>query len=150
MSAAPILARLEQVSKPFKTKAGTSHRACCPAHDDKSPSLIVTEKPDGVILMHCFGGCSTSEILDALEIDAANLFPNRSGGERKLVTGFKPTTGHAQRVLCAVAADVTMQAFLVASDPNFDVNREVNRALLIKAYTQLKSVETELRRAAYD
>jgi hypothetical protein len=48
----------------------------CPAHQDRSPSLAITEN-DGTILMHCFAGCSVEQITDALGIDLADLFPEK-------------------------------------------------------------------------
>lgn len=38
----------------------------CPAHDDKTPSLSVSETRDGRPLVHCFTGCKQSEVIDAL------------------------------------------------------------------------------------
>ena len=50
--------------------------ACCPVHNDSSPSLAITQKSDGIILMHCFGcGAGGVEICEALGIDPASLFP---------------------------------------------------------------------------
>jgi hypothetical protein len=49
--------------------------ACCPAHDDRNPSMTIRETPDGTILMHCFGGCSIAEIASALGVDLSDLFP---------------------------------------------------------------------------
>jgi hypothetical protein len=66
----PILARLEGV----KGRSG-SFSARCPAHNDRSPSLAVTEKEDGRILLHCFGGCSVEEVLGAIGMDMSDLFP---------------------------------------------------------------------------
>jgi putative DNA primase/helicase len=37
----------------------------CPAHDDKHPSLSVTER-DGKVLVRCFAGCSQDEVIAAL------------------------------------------------------------------------------------
>ena len=48
--------------------------ACCPAHDDKSPSLSVKQGDDGRILVHCFAGCSHREIVDAMGLEPADLF----------------------------------------------------------------------------
>jgi archaellum biogenesis ATPase FlaH len=42
--------------------------ACCPAHDDKNPSLSIAEK-DGKILFKCFAGCSFVQIVQALGIN---------------------------------------------------------------------------------
>jgi len=37
----------------------------CPAHDDISPSLSITER-DGKVLVHCFSGCSQEKVIQAL------------------------------------------------------------------------------------
>lgn len=37
----------------------------CPAHDDKTPSLHVSEK-NGKVLVHCHAGCSQERVIDAL------------------------------------------------------------------------------------
>lgn len=47
----------------------------CPSHEDKSPSLAVTDKDDGRTLIHCFGGCNTQEVLEAVGLTFADLMP---------------------------------------------------------------------------
>lgn len=50
--------------------------ACCVVHQDRTPSLAVTQKPDGVILLHCHGcGAGGVDICNALGIDPSTLFP---------------------------------------------------------------------------
>ena len=49
--------------------------ACCPAHNDKSPSLAIRELSDGAVLLHCFAGCSAHEIVSAVGLDLSELFP---------------------------------------------------------------------------
>ena len=62
---------MNEVMKPFSTldkfRANGTRKyvACCPAHDDKSPSLSLTDVGDKV-LFHCFAGCSQTEVIDAL------------------------------------------------------------------------------------
>ena len=65
-----IISRLQKV----KGRNG-SWTACCPAHEDRSPSLAIRETPDGRILLHCFGGCSTESVLGAIGMDLTDLFP---------------------------------------------------------------------------
>ena len=48
--------------------------ACCPAHDDKSPSLAI-KLADDRILIHCFAGCDVSAIVSALGIELSDLMP---------------------------------------------------------------------------
>lgn len=51
--------------------------ACCPAHDDRNPSLSIRETEDGVILLHCWAGCATAEVAGALGLELRDLFPPR-------------------------------------------------------------------------
>lgn len=65
-----ILSRLQKV----KGRNG-NYVACCPAHGDRNPSMTIKETDDGKILLHCFAGCSVSEIAGAIGIDLSDLFP---------------------------------------------------------------------------
>lgn len=67
-----ILNKLEKV----KTLKGDKWMACCPAHNDKSPSLSIAYK-DGKILLHCFSGCSSLQVINALGIDFSELFDEK-------------------------------------------------------------------------
>ena len=49
--------------------------ACCPAHDDRDPSLSITEAQDGRVLVHCFAGCSAMAVVEALGLSLGDLFP---------------------------------------------------------------------------
>uniref|UniRef100_A0A7V4WMA6 Zinc finger CHC2-type domain-containing protein n=1 Tax=Candidatus Caldatribacterium saccharofermentans TaxID=1454753 RepID=A0A7V4WMA6_9BACT len=49
--------------------------ARCPAHDDRRPSLSIAEGKDGRILLHCFAGCRTADVLQALGLTFRDLFP---------------------------------------------------------------------------
>ena len=50
--------------------------AICPCHDDQNPSLSVELADDGKILVHCFAGCSTNDIVAALGLEMTDLFPD--------------------------------------------------------------------------
>jgi len=39
--------------------------ACCPAHDDRTPSFIASDS-NGKILVKCFAGCTQEEVIGAL------------------------------------------------------------------------------------
>lgn len=54
------------------------HMACCPAHDDKSPSMSVIEGDQGQIVVKCFAGCSHLEIVRAMGLEEKDLFPENS------------------------------------------------------------------------
>lgn len=69
MSFENLLSRLKKV----KGRAG-NFVACCPAHEDSSPSLAVKEQ-DGKIILHCFAGCTVQNIVAAVGMDMTDLFP---------------------------------------------------------------------------
>lgn len=49
-------------------------KALCPVHNEKTPSLHITEKGDK-ILMHCFGcGANGAEVISALGLELGHLF----------------------------------------------------------------------------
>lgn len=68
-----ILDRLDKV----KENGPGRWLACCPAHQDRSPSLAVRETSDGTILMKCFAGCPTGDVLAAIGLELKDLFPER-------------------------------------------------------------------------
>ena len=51
--------------------------ALCPARDERSPSLAIRELDDGWLLVHDFGGASVEEVLGAVGLHVADLFPDR-------------------------------------------------------------------------
>lgn len=77
MSAKVLLSRLDRVRR----SGSDSHMAACPGplhkQGDRHPSLHVTETPDGTVLLRCFAGCSPAEIVGAVGLELADLFPPR-------------------------------------------------------------------------
>ena len=43
-----------------------SWTCCCPAHDDREPSLSVTDTGDSKVLVHCHAGCDQDAVIKAL------------------------------------------------------------------------------------
>ena len=58
-------------------KSGAGYAVCCPAHEDSTPSLSLSEGTDGRVLVNCFSGCKPEEICASLGIKIADLFPER-------------------------------------------------------------------------
>jgi CHC2 zinc finger len=83
----------------------------CPAHDDRSPSLSIREVENGRLLLHCFGGCETDDVLAAIGLSFSDLFdkpldhylpPIRSGfSARELLE----LTAHEATVVAILASD---------------------------------------------
>jgi hypothetical protein len=70
-----VLAMLSKV----KANGEGEWMACCPAHDDKTPSLSIKE--EGLrTLLKCFAGCTVQDIAGAIGIRASDLFNDRGEG----------------------------------------------------------------------
>jgi hypothetical protein len=54
------------------TRTPNGWKACCPAHDDKNPSLFLADGKDGLALV-CYAGCTYRDIAAALESKGAQL-----------------------------------------------------------------------------
>lgn len=68
-----LLARLDKV----KQTRSDAWQACCPAHDDRSPSLNIRMAEDGKMLVRCWAGCSAADIMAAVGLELSDLFPRR-------------------------------------------------------------------------
>jgi hypothetical protein len=76
MSLETILAKLSKVRK---TQRG--YMACCPVHNDKNPSMTITETDDGKVLAHCFScGAKGSDVVEALGLPQGELFSGEFTG----------------------------------------------------------------------
>ena len=113
-----LLDRLDGV----KARGKNKWIAKCSAHDDKSPSLALTELSDGRILIKCFAGCETQTILANIGLTMEDLFPNGRLGEFK---GFqriedelkqKRKTSYAQTILDLAKIDRASGKRLSQSD----------------------------------
>lgn len=71
----------------WKHTGGGQYMARCPAHQDKTPSLSITEK-DGKVLLYCFGGCKTEDVISAAGLRPSDLFsePLEKDGDAKADT----------------------------------------------------------------
>ena len=54
-------------------KVGSQWMVPCVAHDDRTPSLGITEGPDGKVLVRCYAGCPQDAVISALK--ALGLWP---------------------------------------------------------------------------
>ena len=65
-------------------RSGSGIMVCCPAHEDKSPSLSVNVSKDGRLLVRCFAGCPQDSVIAALR--DRGLWPT-SSAPRKVTRG---------------------------------------------------------------
>lgn len=64
-----LLSRLDGVKNTPK-----GWKACCPAHNDKNPSLSIAQGDDGRVLLKCWAGCEALDIVHSLELELSDLF----------------------------------------------------------------------------
>lgn len=133
MSVETLLSRLTKV-KP--TGRGT-WLACCPHHEDRSPSMTIRECDDGRVLVHCFAGCSVFEIAGAAGIDLSELFPPKPIEHAPVMRRPFP----AADVLEALSHESTVVLFAAKEAAE---GRPVDHPRLLKAISRIE----EGRRAA--
>lgn len=84
--------------------------AKCAAHPDKRASLSIRELADGRLLMHCFGGCETRLVLQAIGLDFADLY------EKPLAHHLPPIRGGwSARELLELNANEALIAAMLAT-----------------------------------
>ena len=93
-------------------KSGVGFMACCPAHDDRSPSLSVKEGEDGRVLLHCFAGCTFNEVIGSLGLNPRDLFIHREGvpssGQNSIklpITKLRPAIELERQILFFIHCD---------------------------------------------
>ncbi len=83
MLASDFATRLNAV----KTAGG--YQAKCPAHNDSSPSLSISEGDNGCVLLKCHAGCSNDSIVKAMGLKMSDLFnDNGPALPRKIVANY--------------------------------------------------------------
>ena len=71
MSAQQILDRLNK----YRAVGEGVWLACCPAHNDASPSLSITELPDTRVLIKCHAGCGALDVLTSIGLNWSAVMP---------------------------------------------------------------------------
>lgn len=134
MSAADkLLSRLQRVKR---TGPGR-WIASSPTREDRHPSLAIRELDDGRLLVHDFGGDDVSQVLAAVGLDLADLYP----APRESPTRPTRRPFNASDVLALVACETSV-AVVVCSD----VLR--NRAVSSTDFDRLLTAAQRLSHAA--
>lgn len=58
------------------------YEALCPAHEDTNNSLAIGYCRSGRYLVHCHAGCSPSDVLAAVGLSLADLYPDAALSEK--------------------------------------------------------------------
>ena len=135
MSVENLISRLSKVRKMGPDR----WMACCPAHQDKSPSLSIRECSDGRVLIHCWTGCSVESILDAVGLDFDELFPERLEQNHlpRIKTPFSP-----REVLAAMLPEIATIALIGRQMMSGIPNDEKTQQALITAVSRISSAQS--------
>jgi hypothetical protein len=98
-----LLGKLQKV----KENGRDSWMACCPAHDDKNPSLKVS-LVDDKILIHCWTGCEVEDVLGAVGMDFDDIFPDKPLYHRSSGKAPMLSSADALRIVKYEAAIIMM------------------------------------------
>ena len=125
MSAEKLLSLLHGVKK---TGDNRWIARCC-AHNDKSPSLSISECSDGRVLINCFAGCSAEEIVSSVGLRLSDLMPENLGFHRikPLAVSINP-----RDALFAIRDDMTVMLVMAKMVQRGETLTDANTLLLAK------------------
>ena len=132
-----LLSRLDGVRKTGEGR----WIAKCSAHTDKHPSLAIRELDDGRVLIKCFAQCETHDVLNAVGMKYADLFPKAKAVDFHRPAKRRPF--NAIDVLRCIAFEsliVSVSASRLAK-PNETLNEQDRERLIVAAARLQKAVE---------
>ncbi|MEE9339939.1 MAG: CHC2 zinc finger domain-containing protein [Methylococcaceae bacterium] len=131
----------QQLSKLRKTGEG-KYLACCPAHDDKNPSLSIKETGDSKILLHCFAGCEVNEIVSALGLTLVDLMPKNPDFKK----GIKPPKFNKYELFDRLSFESTILLVAIRQLFNGQPLNNDDMARVRKAEITIDEIAKEVRR----
>lgn len=133
-----LLNRLDKV----KATGKSTWKACCPSHDDGNPSLHLRETSDGIILIHCFAGCTPYEILSSISLDMNDLYPNSIGDFKRMKRPILPADAFSAVGLEALIVINSANQILGGQTLNFVEKERLSKAVArIQEAINLSGVE---------
>ena len=112
-------------------RVGLGWIACCPAHDDRTPSLSIQTGTGGKLLVHCHAGCEQADVLAALR--QRGLWGGESTSPVNMVHRGRIEQDRADdRASAAAQIDAAAQIWRKARDAT---NTHVERYLRERAIT---------------
>jgi hypothetical protein len=144
----PLANLLGRLDTPRLTSSGWSAR--CPAHDDRSPSLSLSEGRDGRVLVRCWAGCEVEDIVHAVGLEVRDLF---AADDKR-----RPFTPRPQRSRVAVPQSVA-QIFIETGEFALcwdiakqiaELDPHIQRAYVVRHWDEIAPVDvTSVLELAY-
>jgi len=96
-------------------RSGGGFMTICPAHDDRSPSLIVSADENGAMVMKCLAGCAPADVLNGMfaKLKEAGTFKDVTAAMASVDDAPKQTTLDERR---GIAAQARLEAHAFAED----------------------------------
>ena len=116
--------------------------ACCPVHNDKSPSLAIKQTDDEKILIHCFAGCGVEDIVSAIGLSLADLMPDNPQFKK----GSKLPKFNKYELFDRVVFESTILLVAIRQLFNNEPLSDEDMARVIKAEETIDDIAKECRR----
>jgi putative DNA primase/helicase len=86
-------------------KSGRSWVACCPAHEDRTPSLSLRDSTNGRVLVHCHAGYAQTAVIG--ELKNLGLWPEseKRAERRRIIAEYNYTDEHGEVLYQVVRTD---------------------------------------------
>ena len=128
-----FLSRLEKVRQVGPGKWS----ACCPAHQDKNPSMALWEEADGRVGIYCAALCDWRDIIDALGLQASALFPEKPKGGKYVQNTKRP---YSAADVLRLLSHYSLVVYLAAKDTMQGIPlSEKDRESLLKAVSAISA-----------
>lgn len=132
-----LLGRLDKVEKLAPGQHQARYRACCPAHDDKNPSLSVTLSQRDTILLKCWSGCTPQEVVAAVCMDMQDLFPKETRNHHN-PRERRPFS--AEQAAKVIAQDAMLTAMVIARIRRGEEVSPVDMDAIIDAHARCSAI----------
>ncbi len=134
-----ILSRLEKV----ECKGNNKWIACCPSHDDKTPSLTIMDS-NGKILIHCFAGCNPIDVIQSVGLSMTDLFPDKGLSDFKGFIQIQREVAEKKLVKEINVIDVERTVLALAKTQRANGNKLSQKDLIREkeAYLKIKEFES--------
>ncbi len=130
-----VLGRLDKV----KSKGKGKFEACCPAHDDRHPSLAIAFVPDGRVLLHCRAGCDILNVLDAAGLDWSDVSPEETADTKHRLSLIHHVQARPQKPKSAPHHEVVValgESQVARGDRLSSTDKEALKAAIVRKARQ--------------
>ncbi len=125
-----------------KPTGNGKYLACCPAHNDKSPSLAIKQTDDGKILLHCFSGCQVSDIVATVGLELSDLMPENPSYQK----GTKPPRFNKYELFDRLAHEAIILSLAIRQLLNFQDLSQEDLSRVVLAENTINAIVREIGR----